>query len=135
MRQLGDENATAAWPGPSARWYCAGWRRPPYIGCGVLQTRYTQRRGGGNAQGEQRSGNAHDSQCLRAAPPKLGEVQPTVLPPLVDPGTADARINLLFREKAFWTFSRLPVSCSIPYRDLSFELVTASRLFNYRISS
>jgi hypothetical protein len=24
----------------------------------------------------------------------------------VDPGTADARLNLLFREKAFWTFSR-----------------------------
>ena len=28
------------------------------------------------------------------------------LPPLTDPGTADARINLLFREKAFWTFTR-----------------------------
>jgi hypothetical protein len=28
------------------------------------------------------------------------------LPPLTDPGTADARINLLFREKAIWTFSR-----------------------------
>jgi starch-binding outer membrane protein, SusD/RagB family len=28
------------------------------------------------------------------------------LPPLTDPGTADARINLLFREKALWTFSR-----------------------------
>jgi hypothetical protein len=26
--------------------------------------------------------------------------------PLADPGTADARVNLLFREKAFWTFSR-----------------------------
>jgi hypothetical protein len=24
----------------------------------------------------------------------------------VDPGTADARVNLLFREKAFWTFGR-----------------------------
>lgn len=44
--------------------------------------------------------------ALRAAPPKLGEVQPTVMPALTDPGTADARINLLFREKAFWTFSR-----------------------------
>ncbi len=44
--------------------------------------------------------------ALRAAPPKLGEVQPAVLPPLVDPVTADARLNLMFREKAFWTFSR-----------------------------
>lgn len=46
--------------------------------------------------------------ALRATPPKIGEVQPTAaqLPPLVDPGTADGRINLLFREKAFWTFSR-----------------------------
>jgi len=43
---------------------------------------------------------------LRADPPRLGEIQPTVLPQLADPGTADARINLLFREKAFWTFSR-----------------------------
>lgn len=44
--------------------------------------------------------------ALRAAPPKLGEVQPTVLPALVDPGTQAARVSLLFREKAFWTFSR-----------------------------
>jgi hypothetical protein len=29
-----------------------------------------------------------------------------VMAPLTDPGTADARINLLFREKAFWTFGR-----------------------------
>jgi starch-binding outer membrane protein, SusD/RagB family len=29
-----------------------------------------------------------------------------VMAPLVDPGTPDGRINLLFREKAFWTFSR-----------------------------
>ncbi|MBA3405368.1 MAG: hypothetical protein H0U13_11905 [Gemmatimonadaceae bacterium] len=43
---------------------------------------------------------------LDGSPAKAGEIQPTVLPPLVDPGTADARINLLFREKAFWTFSR-----------------------------
>jgi starch-binding outer membrane protein, SusD/RagB family len=28
------------------------------------------------------------------------------LPPLTDPGSADARINLLFREKALWTFTR-----------------------------
>jgi starch-binding outer membrane protein, SusD/RagB family len=46
--------------------------------------------------------------ALRANPPKVGEVQATAaqLPPLADPGTRDARINLLFREKAFWTFSR-----------------------------
>jgi starch-binding outer membrane protein, SusD/RagB family len=44
--------------------------------------------------------------ALRTAPPKLSEVQPTALAPLTDPGTADGRLNLLFREKAFWTFSR-----------------------------
>jgi starch-binding outer membrane protein, SusD/RagB family len=44
--------------------------------------------------------------ALRAAPPKLGDVQPAVLPALVDPGNATARLLLLFREKAFWTFSR-----------------------------
>ena len=44
--------------------------------------------------------------ALRAAPPKLGEIQPVAMPALTDPGTADARINLLFRERAFWTFSR-----------------------------
>ncbi len=44
--------------------------------------------------------------ALRAAPPKLGEIQSAVLPALVDPGSADARLSLLFREKAFWTFSR-----------------------------
>jgi hypothetical protein len=27
-----------------------------------------------------------------------------VLPPLADPGTADARVNLLFRERAFWFY-------------------------------
>ncbi len=44
--------------------------------------------------------------ALRAAPPKLGEVQPAVLPPLTLPATAAAQLDLLFREKAFWTFSR-----------------------------
>jgi starch-binding outer membrane protein, SusD/RagB family len=44
--------------------------------------------------------------ALRAAPPKLGDVQPAAMAPLVDPGTADARLLLQFREKAFWTFSR-----------------------------
>jgi hypothetical protein len=46
--------------------------------------------------------------ALRAAPPKLGEVQPTAasLPPLVAPTTADSATTLYFREKAFWTFGR-----------------------------
>lgn len=44
--------------------------------------------------------------ALRAAPPRLGDVQPTALPPLVDPVTPAARVSLLFREKAFWTFGR-----------------------------
>jgi hypothetical protein len=46
--------------------------------------------------------------ALRAAPPKVGEVQATAaqLPPLVPPTTQDAAITLYFREKAFWTFSR-----------------------------
>jgi hypothetical protein len=43
---------------------------------------------------------------LRAAPPANGEVQPGTMPALADPGTADGRIDLLFREKAFWTFGR-----------------------------
>jgi len=44
--------------------------------------------------------------ALRAAPPKLGEIQPAAMPALVDPGTTEGRISLHFREKAFWTFSR-----------------------------
>lgn len=44
--------------------------------------------------------------ALRAAPPKLGEIQPAAMPALVDPGTADGRLSLQFREKAFWTFGR-----------------------------
>ena len=44
--------------------------------------------------------------ALRAAPPKLGDIQAAALAPLTDPGTADARLSLHFREKAFWTFSR-----------------------------
>ncbi len=43
---------------------------------------------------------------LRATPPKLGDVTPAALPALVDPGSEAARVNLLFREKAFWTFGR-----------------------------
>ena len=45
---------------------------------------------------------------LRADRPTVGTVTPAAgsLPPLVDPGTQAGRINLLFREKAFWTFTR-----------------------------
>ncbi|WP_337172217.1 hypothetical protein [Gemmatimonas aurantiaca] len=44
--------------------------------------------------------------ALRAAPPKLGEIQPAAMPALVDPGTEAGRVSLHFREKAFWTFGR-----------------------------
>jgi hypothetical protein len=46
--------------------------------------------------------------ALRALRPTVGAVTPAAgsLPPLVDPVTPVARVNLLFREKAFWTFSR-----------------------------
>jgi hypothetical protein len=43
---------------------------------------------------------------LRASPPTLGTVTPAAMPPLTDPGTPAARLDLHFREKAFWTFSR-----------------------------
>jgi hypothetical protein len=46
--------------------------------------------------------------ALRAAPPAVGSVTATAvsLPALTAPTTRDAAINLYFREKAFWTFSR-----------------------------
>jgi hypothetical protein len=46
--------------------------------------------------------------ALRATPLTIGTLTTTAttLAPLADPGTADSRLNLLFREKAFWTFSR-----------------------------
>ena len=45
---------------------------------------------------------------LRATAVTIGTLSyaANALPPLTDPGTADGRINLLFREKAFWTFTR-----------------------------
>jgi len=53
---------------------------------------------------------------LRASPPAIGIfngltggsplLTAAQLPPLADPGTAAGRLDLLFREKAFWTFSR-----------------------------
>ncbi len=44
--------------------------------------------------------------ALRAGPTNIGTITVTAMPPLVDPGTADARLALLFRERAFWTFGR-----------------------------
>ena len=46
--------------------------------------------------------------ALRAAPPKIGDIQPTAaqLPALAVPATAAAARTLFFREKALWTFSR-----------------------------
>jgi len=44
--------------------------------------------------------------ALRAAPPKIGEVQPAAMAALPAPATQDAAINLFFREKAFWEFGR-----------------------------
>ena len=44
--------------------------------------------------------------ALRAAPQKVGVITTPVMPALVDPGSDSARVSLLFREKAFWTFGR-----------------------------
>lgn len=44
--------------------------------------------------------------ALRAAPPKLGDITPAAMPALADPGNETARVNLQFREKAYWTFGR-----------------------------
>jgi hypothetical protein len=46
--------------------------------------------------------------ALRAVPPALGAitVPAAQLPALAAPTTRDAAVNLFFREKAFWTFSR-----------------------------
>ncbi|MBV6520513.1 MAG: hypothetical protein MNPFHGCM_00629 [Gemmatimonadaceae bacterium] len=47
--------------------------------------------------------------ALRNGPDRVtsvGTVTLAALPDLTDPGTADARVNLVFYEKAFWTFSR-----------------------------
>jgi len=55
--------------------------------------------------------------ALRATPVQITAPSPTatgthpglttpVMPALTDPGTADARVNLLFREMAFWQFGR-----------------------------
>ena len=44
--------------------------------------------------------------ALRAAPQKLGKLDVPVMTALATPATRDDAISLLFREKAFWTFSR-----------------------------
>jgi hypothetical protein len=45
--------------------------------------------------------------ALRAAPPRVGELTALrALPALPVPATREAAVDLLFREKAFWTFGR-----------------------------
>jgi hypothetical protein len=46
--------------------------------------------------------------ALRATTLTLGTITVTSpqLPPLATPATANAAVNLFFREKAFWTYSR-----------------------------
>jgi starch-binding outer membrane protein, SusD/RagB family len=44
--------------------------------------------------------------ALRAGPTNIGAITVTSMAPLADPGTASARLDLLFRERAFWTFGR-----------------------------
>ena len=44
--------------------------------------------------------------ALRAAPQNLGSVTTPAMAALPVPTTKDAAIDLYFREKAFWTFSR-----------------------------
>lgn len=44
--------------------------------------------------------------ALRAAPPTIHSVPVPALAALTDPGSEASRINLHFREKALWTFSR-----------------------------
>jgi hypothetical protein len=44
--------------------------------------------------------------ALRTGPSNIGALTISGMPPLTDPGTADARLALLFRERAFWTFGR-----------------------------
>jgi hypothetical protein len=62
------------------------------------------------AEAALRAGNAAQMlsvlNALRATPPKLGDVQPSGLAALTDPGADAGRADLLFREKALWTFGR-----------------------------
>jgi hypothetical protein len=42
--------------------------------------------------------------ALRASPQSYGTVTTSAMAPLTDPGTADGRVDLLFRERAFWMY-------------------------------
>lgn len=42
--------------------------------------------------------------ALRAAPQSYGTVTTAAMAPLTDPGTADGRVDMLFRERAFWMY-------------------------------
>jgi len=44
--------------------------------------------------------------ALRAGPTNIGAITVTGMSALADPGSPAARIDLLFRERAFWTFGR-----------------------------
>lgn len=44
--------------------------------------------------------------ALRAGPSNIGALTISGMPPLTDPGSTTARQQLLFRERAFWTFGR-----------------------------
>ena len=44
--------------------------------------------------------------ALRTGPTNIGAITVTGMAPLTDPGSPSARIDLLFRERAFWTFGR-----------------------------
>lgn len=44
--------------------------------------------------------------ALRAGPTNIGAITVTGMSALTDPGSASGRIDLLFRERAFWTFGR-----------------------------
>src|SRR5262249_50053404 len=44
--------------------------------------------------------------ALRAAPQSLGSISSPVMTNLTAPTTKDAALDLYFREKAFWAFSR-----------------------------
>ncbi|HVT39799.1 MAG TPA: hypothetical protein VHE78_12180 [Gemmatimonadaceae bacterium] len=43
---------------------------------------------------------------MRNGPTNIGTLTISGMPPLADPGSASARLLLLFRERAFWTFGR-----------------------------
>jgi hypothetical protein len=62
------------------------------------------------AEGELREGDFAGMMAilnaLRANPPKVGEVQAPAMAALPVPTTMEAAVNVYFREKAFWTFSR-----------------------------